>query len=427
MIRALTIAGGASAYTPGLMKALVQHARQLDLREVRLYDVAHDRLELVARLCGKMAEANGAKFSVLAQTDLEAALVGTDAVLNSTRPGGFECRRLDETLPLEFDVPGQETVGPGGFFFALRSVPEALHLASALRRVAPKALLLNYTNPTNIVTQALVDQGYDSAIGLCDQSDEDLEAIDGALGAGTGEWSFRCVGLNHATWYTDIELSGVRLDLPPPPNSSPGDRSDEKALRLELSFDLARETPGYWPNSYLPYLTSAGSFVSQQKRSGPRTDEIVASLPGYYQHFAEEAGKDVPNVRRHRGTAGFGDLAVRMLLALSAKRPTKLVVNTVNAGAVAELDRRTVVETRVEVCEGGCQLEPSPPPPPRWVGLMTRLEEYQRLAAQAAVNGDRGALETALAANPLVPSRAVAERMITLATQLYGARIPAFG
>ena len=189
---------------------------------------------------------------------------------------------------------------------------------------------------------------------------------------------------------------------------------------------MARNTLGYWPNSYLPFYTSAGAFVSQQERVGPRSDQIVASLPSYYEHFAEEADKDVPNVTRHRGTDGFGDLAVRTLLALSANRPTELVLNVLNTGAVEQLDRRTVVENRVRLCADNYEVEPAPPLPEGWVGLMKRLEDYQRLAAQAAVGGGGEALATALAANPLVPDKDVAERMITLATRRYGRRIPAF-
>jgi len=150
-LEVLTVLGGGSAYTPGLMQALIENARELPLEVVRLYDIDAGRLATVARLTAAMARGAGV-FAVETADSLESAVRGADLVLNSTRPGGLEARRIDETLPLEFDIPGQETVGPGGFFYALRSVPEALRLARAVETLAPRAVILNYTNPSNIVT-----------------------------------------------------------------------------------------------------------------------------------------------------------------------------------------------------------------------------------------------------------------------------------
>jgi 6-phospho-beta-glucosidase len=145
MIKEFVILGGGSAYTPGLLQALIQQGSALGLNRVRLYDTHAEHLELVGRLGQAMARSASAGFRIETAHSLASALQGADAVLNSTRPGGFQARRIDETLPLDLDIPGQETVGPGGFFFALRSVPEALRVAATLAEVAPEALLLNYT------------------------------------------------------------------------------------------------------------------------------------------------------------------------------------------------------------------------------------------------------------------------------------------
>ncbi len=106
----LTILGGGSAYTPGLLQALIANAHDLPLKTVRLYDTHADHLAIVGRLTAAMARHAGA-FQVQVADSLEAAVEGVDLVLNSTRPGGLTARRIDETLPLVFDIPGQETVG----------------------------------------------------------------------------------------------------------------------------------------------------------------------------------------------------------------------------------------------------------------------------------------------------------------------------
>ncbi len=414
----LTVLGGGSAYTPGLLKALIAHAAELRLDTVRLYDTDAARLAIVGRLGAAMAQAAGA-FRVETAATLEDAVRGAAMVLNSTRPGGLAARRVDETLPLEFDIPGQETVGPGGFFYALRSVPEALRVADAMQALAPDAVLLNYTNPSNIVTQALADQGKVKVVGMCDQSDEDLESLAQALGRG-GHPAFRCNGLNHATWFSDVSIGGEPLGELPGQLTPPDSYDEEHQLRFAYSLELARANPGYWPNSYLPYYLYPAAFVEQARRVGPRSDVVAASLPRYYAHFEEQGRLAAPQLRIYRGSAGFGDMAVNVIRALLADTPSELVLNLPNRGATGAFDSDCVVETRARVSRHGIDRIPAPPLPASFVDLAMALERYQRLAARAAAGSAEGPRIAALAANPLVGDAALAGRMLARARQAYG-------
>lgn len=418
----LTILGGGSAYTPGLLQALISHAGELPLETVRLYDTDASHLAIVACLTAAMAKNAGA-FKVEVADSLEAAIQGADLVLNSTRPGGLAARRIDETLPLEFGIPGQETVGPGGFFFALRSVPQALRVAATMQTLAPKATLLNYTNPSNIVTQALVDRGGVNVIGMCDQSDEDLQAICHALGR-PQRYAFRCNGLNHATWYSDILIDGAPLGDMPELLAAPADYDEEHKLRFEYSLAMARKNPGYWPNSYLPYYLFPDAFVAQARRVGPRSDVVAASLDKYYAHFEAEGKSATPQLRFYRGSAGFGDLAVNVTRALASPTPHELVLNLPNHGSTQAFAADTVIETRVRVSRAGIERMAAPPLPDSFAGLAARLERYQRLTARAAAGGNREAWVAALAANPLVGDVSVATRMLARALTAYGTLLP---
>lgn len=420
-MKTLTVLGGGSAYTPGLLQALIAHADTLPLTTVRLFDTDPWRLEVVARLTAAMARQAGV-FQVIACDTLEAAMQGTDLVLNSSRPGGLEARRIDETLPLEFDIPGQETVGPGGFFFALRSVPEALRVADLLQALAPQATLLNYTNPSNIVTQALVDRGGIQVIGLCDQSDEDLQSLAHALGR-TGAYRFRSNGLNHGSWYSDIAMGDAPLPDLGRALPAPASFDAEHRLRFELSQQLARLAPGCWPNSYLPYYRYPLAFVEQARRLGPRSDVVQASLPAFYAHFEEQGRSANPQLRYFRGSAGFGDLAVRVIRALASTTGAELVLNLPNQGSTAEFAPDTVVETRVHVSRAGVQRLPAPPLPGHFKALARQLERYQRLSARAAAGS--GAWAEALAANPLLDKPETAQHMLARARQQYGSLLPA--
>lgn len=420
-MRQLTIVGGGSAYTPGLLQALIAQAPQLGLDRVCLYDIHATHLDLVTRLGAGMARAAGA-FRVEAAATLEDALRGAAIVLNSTRPGGLAARRIDETLPLEFDIPGQETVGPGGFFYALRSVPEALRIAALMERLAPDAVLLNYTNPSNIVTQALADQGKVRVIGMCDQSDEDLAALAHALGR-AGPVSMRCAGLNHATWYSQVEFGGAALGELPAQLAPPADLDAEHRLRFAHSAALARRHPGYWPNSYLPYYLYPADFVALARAAGPRSDAVAASLPRYYAHFEEEAARPEPRLRMYRGASGFGDMAVNVMLALLAGPARELVLNLPNRGACTAFGPDTVVESAVRLGPGTLEPLAGATLPAGAQVLLERLEHYQRLAASAAAGGGIELRIAALAANPLVGNAALASRMLARARQAYGALI----
>jgi len=425
-MQTLTVLGGGSAYTPGLLQALIAHAGELPLTTVRLYDTDAARLAVVARLTSAMARHAGV-FRVVAADTLEAAIDGADLVLNSTRPGGLAARRLDETLPLAFGIPGQETVGPGGFFFALRSVPEALRVAATMQALAPRARFLNYTNPSNIVTQALVDHAGVDVIGMCDQSDEDLLAICHALGE-RNRYVFMCNGLNHATWYSDILLDGVPLQERIARDTAlvaPDEYDEEHKLRFDYSLRMARENPGCWPNSYLPYYRYPDAFVAQARRVGPRSDVVAASLGRFYAHFEAEGGRENPQLRLFRGSAGFGDLAVTVIRALAATTPLELVLNLPNRGSTPAFAEDTVVETRVRVSRAGIERLPAPPLPADFLQLAAQLEQYQRLTARAAAGGDAAARVAALAANPMVGDPALAARMLAQARDAYGRLLPA--
>ena len=428
----LTVLGGGSAYTPGLLQALIAHAAELPLKTVRLYDIDAKRLAIVARLAAGMARNAGA-FQVVAVDTLDAAVQGADLILNSTRPGGLQARRIDETLPLEFDIPGQETVGPGGFFYALRSVPEALHLADVVQRLAPQATILNYTNPSNIVTQALLDRGGVNVIGMCDQSDEDLQALAHALGL-PAQYAFRCNGLNHATWYSDLSIDGAPLPDLAQNLAPPQEYDEEHQLRFGYSLAMARTHPGYWPNSYLPYYLHPAAFVEQARRVGPRSDAVAQSLPAYYAHFEEQGRRAKPELRLYRGSAGFGDLAVTVIRALASSTPHELVLNLPNCGATTAFADDTVIETRVRVSRAGIERMPAPALPASFASLAAQLERYQRLTAKAAASGNAAKaaaggtaadLVAALAANPLLGGdAALAARMLARARASYGALLP---
>ena len=147
--------GGGSAYAPGVLRAFIGLKGLFNGSEIALVDIDGPNLEIIRRLGERMARAENADLHITATTDRRAALERADFVLTSFRVGGFKARTLDEHIPLRYGVIGQETVGPGGFFFALRNLRVIRELCAEMEELCPQAWLINYANPTNIIGEAV--------------------------------------------------------------------------------------------------------------------------------------------------------------------------------------------------------------------------------------------------------------------------------
>src|SRR5262245_49403532 len=151
----LAYIGGGSTRAPGTMASFVAQGEQFNGSEVVLIDLDEERLRIVETIARKMARARGLDLALSTTTNRRDGLRDCDAVLTSFRPGGFEARHLDESIPLKHGVIGQETQGPGGFFMALRSIHVMQAIVAEMEAVCPQARLFNYTNPINIVSEAV--------------------------------------------------------------------------------------------------------------------------------------------------------------------------------------------------------------------------------------------------------------------------------
>ena len=164
----LVYLGGGSTRAAGTMASLIANGADFEGSEVVLVDLDEDRLALIRTLAEKMARARGHDIAVTATTDRRAALADCDAVLSSFRPGGFEARVRDERIPLDHGLIGQETQGAGGFFMALRAVAVLKDVCAEMEELCPDAWIFNYTNPVNIVAEAVTHHSPVKVVSLCE-------------------------------------------------------------------------------------------------------------------------------------------------------------------------------------------------------------------------------------------------------------------
>jgi 6-phospho-beta-glucosidase len=194
----VAVIGGGGFRTPTLHGCLEDVAGPVGIEELVLHDLAADRLARIrAVIEGLTGERGGIDVPTRTTTSLDDAVDGAGAVLVAIRVGGGEARTIDEEVPLAFGVLGQETVGPGGIAFALRTIPVVEAIAHVVRDRAPAAWFVNFTNPAGVVTQAAFDVLGERAVGICDSPSALCARVAAALGRAPDDLDFDYAGLNH--------------------------------------------------------------------------------------------------------------------------------------------------------------------------------------------------------------------------------------
>jgi 6-phospho-beta-glucosidase len=432
----IVVIGGGSAFVPGVFRGLIHRAADLPGSEVVLYDEAGDhdyipvsaqRLAINLRLGRRMMAGAGVSIEVHAESDLRTALTGADFIFTTFRPGGYAARHLDEAIPLRHGIVGQETAGPGGFFMACRSVPVLLKLAELRDQVAPLAWIVNYTNPTSIVTAAVERFGSGRIVGMCDQSNVDdarwarlLRLSDGALEV---DW----MGLNHATWAQRVRLDGVDISELVTERLSEvvPEREEDEVIRQTAWVGRAF---GLLANSYLHYYFFHDEILAAlQAKPTTRAEDLMARLPALYENFAAEAEREVPDPSTERGGRGqHGQMAVDVICALSGDEQRRVIANAVNRGAISDLPDDAIVEVPCLVGARGATPLPMDSLLPAVRGLTAAIESYERLAAEAAASGDRGVALQALLLHPFVRSAPSAEAILEEGLAAHRELLPQF-
>src|SRR5258708_3105301 len=205
----ITVIGGGSTYTPELVEGFVIHQDMLPVKQLTLMDIPPERLEIVGGLTRRMLEGTGIKLVLTG--DRDAAIEGADFVLTQFRVGGMTARAQDEHIPLKYGVIGQETTGPGGFTKALRTVPQVLSIAHKMETLAPDAFLVNFTNPSGLVTEAVSRHSKIRVLGLCNVPINMLHSVAEHLGVPPDRATLDYVVLNHLSFPCTFFLDGKHV------------------------------------------------------------------------------------------------------------------------------------------------------------------------------------------------------------------------
>jgi 6-phospho-beta-glucosidase len=406
--------GGGSTRAAGTMASFIEQGENFTGSHIVLIDLDAERLELIRGLAERMAASKGADIAVSGTTDRRAGLQDCDAVLTSYRPGGFEARVLDERIPLSHGVIGQETQGPGGFFMALRSIHVMQGILDDIAVACPGARIFNYTNPVNIVAQAVTDHSDVPFVSLCEGPIIYPEELAEAAGLDPARLDVASVGLNHGSWSVRHRYDG--RDLLPLLQEAYARRAGDPSLKPHTRRMLRlASVMGALPSEYFQYYYFEDEVLRElTAKPTTRAEDILGWVPGYWQHYVEQAGSDSPELDPARSRGGIDELelAIDCMDAVFNDRGETLPVNVPNQGSIPGFPDTLVVETLGRCGADGVEPLPMPGLPTHLRGLVEALGEYQQVAADAAWSGDARDAVRALAAHPLV-------RSVDLAEQLY--------
>jgi 6-phospho-beta-glucosidase len=403
--------GGGSTRAPGTVASIVEQGENFQGSELVLIDLDMERLEIVKTIGEKMARNRGIDLKISITTDRRAGLQDCDAVLTSYRPGGFEARYLDESIPLKHGVIGQETQGPGGFFMALRSIHVMQGIIQDIERVAPRARIFNYTNPINIVSQAVTKHTDVPIYSFCEGPWDFTAATAVAADLDPEKLDTVMIGLNHGCWSVRHLYDGEDV-MPLLREAYERKRRDGSISTTRLRLLKLAVQMNSIPADYFQYYYFRDEITAELKaKPTTRAQDIMASVPDYWQHYREQAALDNPQLdpKRSRGGIHELELAIDGMDAIFNDKGDILPVNVPNQGALPDFYDDLVVEMRGLLDKHGVNRLSDGRLPGHVVGLVKMLAEYQALAAEAAWCGRRIDGIRALASNPLVMSLEKAE------------------
>ena len=419
----IAVIGAGSVYTPELVTEFFRdHGRLVPFDRMALHDINPRRLEIVGGLTQRMARRQGVPAKVTLTTSLAAAVKGADFVITQMRVGGNQARYLDETIPLKHGVVGQETTGPGGLFKALRTIPALVAVAKAIRAHAPRAWMLNFANPSGIVTEGVLKAVPGTRmLGICSAQVGRAWWVSSALGVKPERIRTRSVGLNHLAWIHRVWVDGKEatdrlFKLP-----------DARLRKTGWDPALLRAVRGV-PIGYLHYFYQPDEMIRHAKRGGTRAQKVLKIERILLKRYADKTLDVPPEELKLRGGSGYSVTMSTVMAALTGRRSVVVPMNVQSKGRWPGFDHDQVVEIDSRLEPHG--VTPLPVSVPHvsepQMGLTRHVKAYETLTVEAALTGSYTKALAAMVTNPLVPNARVGRKILDEMLRAHRKHLPQF-
>ena len=396
----ICIIGAGSTYTPELIEGLISKKDTLPVTELYLMDIDERKLNIVGGLAKRMIEHAEVPCKVVLSTDYEESLTGAEFVLAQIRVGKLPARKLDETIPLKYNLIGQETCGMGGMFKGFRTIPVMLKIVKLMEKCCPNAWLINFSNPSGLIAQALLNYTNVKMMGLCNVPINMIDGIKRRLNLPNAHVEY--IGLNHFTYVTSIEDNGK-------------DYLNE-ALEAGVNSDAMKNIPvsgftseqikaiGAIPSSYLEYYYLNDSKLEKLKKAERTRAEVCMELEEQLLELYSQPSLYVkPEQLSKRGGARYSEVAVSLVNAIYNDLQEVHVVNVLNNGALDFLEDNDAIEIQAVIGKDGAKpIKATHVNSDHIKEYIQTIKCYERHAVKAAINGDKEEAIKAMIMNPLM-------------------------
>ena len=420
----IVVAGGGSTFTPGIVLMLLENLDKFPIRQIKFYDNDAERQEVIAKACDIIIKEKAPDINFVYTTDPETAFTDIDFVMAHIRVGKYAMREKDEKIPLKHGVLGQETCGPGGIAYGMRSIGGVIELVDFMEKYSPNAWMLNYSNPAAIVAEATRRLRPNSKIlNICDMPIGIEIRMAEMLGLKSRkDMVIRYFGLNHFGWWTDIRDKHGK-DLMP--------ELKEKVAKIGYNIEIEGEnTEASWndtftkardvfavdpttlPNTYLKYYFFPDYVVEHSDPNHTRANEVMEGREkfvfGECRAIAEKGTAKDSKLHVDDHASYIVDLA--RAIAYDTKERMLLIVE--NDGAISNFDSTAMVEVPCIVGSNGPEKIVQGKIPQFQKGLMEQQVSVEKLTVEAWIEGSYQKLWQAITLSRTVPSAKVAKAIL---------------
>ncbi|ELR65459.1 6-phospho-beta-glucosidase [Photobacterium marinum] len=415
----IAVIGAGSSYTPELIEGLLKRKHELPIGELWLVDIEEgkEKVEIIAGLTRRMIAREGLDIKVEVTLDRKPALKDADFVCSQFRAGCLEGRIRDERISLKYGMIGQETNGLGGFANACRTIPITLEICREMEELCPEAWLLNFTNPSGMVTEAILRHTKVKAVGLCNVPVIMQKGVAKLLDTEEQDVIMQVAGLNHFIWARQILhegqdklkhivseiLSGKDYLVPKniPPFAWPSD---------------LLENMGMIPCAYLRYYYMSEDIMKQELEEadgeGTRGEVVKAMEKRLFDIYKNPEQNEKPRELEKRGGQYYSEAACELMSSIYNDKRTIMHVNTRNNGAIAGLPDDCAVEVSSVITKSGPLPLNVAPFPNDTLCLIQLMKEFESLTVEAAVTGNLNMAKRALILNPIVNTGSILDQAL---------------
>ncbi len=419
--RGLKIAtiGGGSSYTPELIEGFIKRYAELPVKDIYLVDIEEgfEKLSIVSALAQRMVEKAGLDFRIHPTLDREEALRDADFVTTQFRVGQLEARIRDEKIPLRYHAIGQETTGAGGFANALRTVPVILDICKDMERLCPDAWLINFSNPSGLVTEAVLNHTSIKAIGLCNVPIGMQNDLAELFDCPVNDVYCDFVGINHLLWAQKVAIGGKDVTNEAVARIVAKESGETLANIPDIDFPAPLiQSLGMLPISYLKYYYLTDQMLEEciqdAASKGVRGEVVRQVETELFELYKDPTLNIKPPQLASRGGAHYSDAACSLINSLYNNKGDIQTVNVRNNGTNLDLPDDAVIERNCVIDGTGAHPLQLGHTPLKIRGLLQLVKNYEQMTIQAAICGDYDMALQALTIHPLVPSATVAKQML---------------